>query len=60
MESMIGKKVKMNYEFPLNDEIFEIIGERKNEVEIEGDFSAMYNVSQSQWESKQMIKIILL
>ncbi len=57
MESLIGRKVKMKYDFPLDNEVFEIIGERKNEVEIQGDFSAgTHNVCQSQWESKEKIK----
>ena len=57
MESQIGKKVKVKFDFPLNNEIFEITGERKTEVEITGDFSAgTHNISQSQWIDKSEIK----
>ncbi len=57
MESLIGRKVKMKFEFPLDSEIFEIIGERKEEIEIQGDFSAgTHGVCQSQWSKKTLIK----
>ena len=57
MESLIGRKIKTSYEFPLDNEIFEIIGERKHSVEIQGDFSAgTHNVCQQEWISKSMIK----
>lgn len=46
----------MNYGFPLDNEIFEIIGERKNQVEVQGDFSAStHNVLQSEWTDKKNI-----
>ena len=57
MESLIGKKVKLKYEFPLDNEVFEIIGERKNQIEVEGDISAgTHNVYQSEWVEKTMIQ----
>lgn len=56
-ELVIGKKVKVNYPFPLDNEIFTIIGERKTQYEIEGDFSAgTNNVCQSEWVEKSMVK----
>jgi len=60
MESLIGKKIKVKYDFPLDNEVFEIIGERKNQIEIQGDFSAgTHNVLQSSWIDKNSIKEIL-
>lgn len=57
MESLIGKNIKVNYGFPLDNEIFEIVGERKNQIEVQGDFSAgTHNVCQSEWIEKTMIK----
>lgn len=59
MESLIGKKVTMKFKHPLDTEVFEIIGERKTEVEIHGDFSAgTHNVCQSEWQPKKRIKKI--
>jgi hypothetical protein len=57
MESLIGKNVKVNFDFPLDNEVFEITGETKTEVQVTGDFSAgTHNLSQSQWIKKNLIK----
>lgn len=56
-KSVINQKVKLNYDFPLDNEVFEIIGERENQYEIKGDFSAgTNNVCQSQWIDKSEVK----
>jgi len=55
--SLIGLWVKVDYGFPLDNEIFEIIGERENQIEVQGDFSAgTHNVCQSEWVDKSKIK----
>lgn len=55
--SLVGLWAKVNYDFPFNNEVFEIIGERQTEIEIRGDFSAGTNcVCQSSWINKSMIK----
>lgn len=55
--SLLGLMVKVKYGFLLDNELFEIIGERKNQIEIQGDFSAgTNNVCQSSWVDKSMIK----
>lgn len=55
--SLIGLYTKVKYDFPLDNEIFEIIGERGDQIEIQGDFSAgTHNVCQSEWINKNMIK----
>lgn len=54
--SLIGRKVFMKYEFPLDKEVFEIVGETRNEVKIKGDFSAMNNYLQEQWDKKENIR----
>ena len=56
-KSVINQKVKVNYEFPLDNEIFTIVGEREKQYEIQGDFSAgTHNVCQSEWIDKSMVK----
>lgn len=55
-KELIGQKVKMLYDFPLDNEIFEITDQRGDEIEVTGDFSAMHNVMQSQWDSQKKIK----
>lgn len=56
----IGNNVKMNFAPPLHNEEFEVIGIRKNEIEIQGDFSAgTHNVCQSGWYKKDLISKIL-
>lgn len=55
--NLIGKKVKVTYNFPLDNEVFEITNQRKGEVEVTGDFSAgTHNVSQSSWIPESKIK----
>jgi len=56
--TLIGKKVLMKYDHPLNNIIFEIIGETKDEIKIMGDFSAANNF-QEQWDNKYNIEEIL-
>ena len=58
--SLLGKKVKVDYEHPLVNEVFEITAERKDSVEITGDFSGgTHSVSQSDWINKNRIKEFL-
>jgi hypothetical protein len=55
--SLVGLYTKINYGFPLDNEIFEIIGERDSQIEVQGDFSAgTHNVCQSEWVDKVKIK----
>lgn len=53
--TLIGRKVLMKYSFPLDNEIFEIVGETKDEIKIRGDFSAVYNYMQEDWDKKENI-----
>lgn len=55
-KELIGQKVKMLYDFPLDNEIFEITDQDGDQIEVTGDFSAMHNVMQSQWDSQKKIK----
>jgi hypothetical protein len=56
-KSVINQKIKVNYDFPLDDEVFTIIGEKEDKYEIQGDFSAgTNNVYQSAWINKTMVK----
>lgn len=56
MESLIEEKVLMKFEMPLTEEVFTIIGETRDEVKIEGDFSASGYGNQSEWRKKSEIR----
>lgn len=55
-KTLVGLKVKMLYDFPLDNEIFEITDQKDGEIEVTGDFAAMHNLKQSQWDSQKKIK----
>jgi len=56
----LGNLIKMKFDFPLDNEIFRVIGLREKELEVEGDFSAgTHNVCQSCWYKKELIKEII-